>query len=92
MVSLTIDNQRIEVPEGTSIMRAAAMHHIEIPHLCFLEGLNEIGACRICVVEMEGMERLITACNNVVEEGMVLYTNSPKVRETRKVNIELILS
>ncbi len=92
MVSLTIDNQRIEVPEGTSIMRAAAMHHIEIPHLCFLEGLNEIGACRICVVEMEGMERLITSCNNVVEEGMVLYTNSPKVRETRKVNIELILS
>ena len=92
MVSLTIDNQKVTVPEGTSILEAAAMHHIAIPHLCFLEGLNEIGACRICVVELQGMERLITACNNAVEEGMVISTNSPKVRETRKGNIELILS
>lgn len=92
MVKLTIDNQEITVADGTTIMDAAAMHHVEIPHLCFLKDLNEIGACRACVVELEGMERLVTACNNAVEEGMIIYTNSPKVRETRKINIELILS
>ena len=57
-----------------------------------LKELNEIGACRVCVVEIEGINRLVTACNNLVEEGMVVYTNSPKVREARRINVELILS
>lgn len=91
-IKLTIDGKPTDVLEGTTIMKAAYQLGIEIPHLCYLEGINEISACKICVVEMEGKERLITACNNKVEEGMVLYTNSPKVRKVRKTNVQLILS
>lgn len=92
MVNLTIDNRPVSVPEGTTIMRAAASVGIMIPHLCYLEGINEIGACKVCVVEMQGKTKLITSCNNPVEEGMTLYTNSPKVRRVRRTNVELILS
>lgn len=92
MVTLTIDNKKICAPQGTTIMKAAAAAGIMIPHLCYLEGINEISACKVCVVEMEGKTKLITACNNPVEEGMVLYTNSPKVRSVRRTNVELILS
>lgn len=92
MVKLTINNNKIEVPEHTTILDAAAKYNIKIPNLCYLEGLNEIGACRVCLVEVEGVGRLVTACNNTVEEGMVVYTNSPKVREIRRTNVELILS
>ena len=92
MVNLTIDGKEICVHEGTTIMKAAASVGIMIPHLCYLEGINEIGACKVCVVEMQGKVKLITACNNPVEEGMVLYTNSPKVRAVRRTNVELILS
>lgn len=92
MVTLTIDNRKISVPEGTTIMKAAASVGIMIPHLCYLEGINEISACKVCVVEMQGKTKLITACNNPVEEGMVLFTNSPKVRSVRRTNVELILS
>lgn len=73
-------------------MKAAASVGIMIPHLCYLEGINEISACKVCVVEMQGKTKLITACNNPVEEGMVLFTNSPKVRSVRRTNVELILS
>ena len=92
MVNLTIDNKQLSVADGTTIMDAAAGIGIPIPKLCYLKDLNEIAACRVCVVEMEGKERLITACNNVAEEGMVLYTNSPKVRKDRRMTVELILS
>lgn len=92
MVNLTIDNQKIRVPDGMTIMEAAKTIGIPIPKLCYLKGINEIAACRVCVVELEGKERLVTACNNVVKEGMVLYTNSPKVRSTRKRTVQLLLS
>ncbi|MCI8529380.1 MAG: 4Fe-4S dicluster domain-containing protein [Lachnospiraceae bacterium] len=98
MVNLVIDGLAVSVPEGTTIMKAAAQLGIEIPHLCFLEGINEISACKVCVVEMRPMgeeksiDKLITACNSAVEEGMVIYTNSPKVRRVRRNNVELILS
>ena len=92
MVTLTIDNRKISVPEGTTIMKAAASVGIMIPHLCYLEGINEISACKVCVVEVQGRVKLVTACNNPVEEGMVLFTNSPKVRSVRRTNVELILS
>ena len=92
MVNITIDNKQLSVPEGTTIMEAAASAGIPIPKLCYLKGINEIAACRVCLVELEGMEKLITSCNNVVKEGMVLYTNSPKVRKARRRNVELILS
>ncbi|MEY8284766.1 [FeFe] hydrogenase, group A [Lachnospiraceae bacterium 50-23] len=92
MVNLTIDGKQISVEENTTIMEAAAQNGIPIPHLCYLKGINEIAACRVCVVELEGKERLITSCNNVAKEGMVLYTNSPKVRRHRRTNVELILA
>lgn len=92
MVSLTINDHKITVSEGTTILEAAREVGIDIPHLCYLEGLNDIGACRVCIVENKGMDTLITACNTPVEEGMQVYTNSPRVRKTRKINVELILS
>ncbi len=92
MVKLTIDQRAIEVPEGSTIMDAANLAGIPIPKLCFLKDINEIGACRVCVVEIEGREKLVTSCNNKAEEGMIVYTNSPKVRRNRKKTVELILS
>ena len=92
MVNITIDNHTIAVPSGTTIMEAAASIHIPIPKLCYLKDINEIGACRVCVVEIEGQDHLVTSCNNVVEEGMTIYTNSPKVRRNRKHTVEMILS
>ena len=92
MVNVTINHREISVPEGTTIMEAAAGIHIQIPKLCYLKDINEIGACRVCVVEVEGQSRLVTACNNVVEEGMVIYTNSPRVRRNRRHTIEMLLS
>lgn len=89
MVNITIDNQKISVPEGTTIMEAAASIGIQIPKLCYLKGINDIAACRVCVVEREGMDRLMTSCNNVAIEGMVIYTNSPKVRDARKKRYSL---
>lgn len=92
MVTLTIDQKHIQVAEGTTILEAAEQNGIPIPRLCYLKEINEIGACRICCVEVEGKEKLITSCNNLVEDGMVIYTNSPKVRMNRRNMIELILS
>lgn len=92
MVTLQIDGRTITVPEGTTILDAAHGAGIAIPSLCYLKHLNEIGACRVCMVEVRGKQRLITACNNVCEEGMALYTNSPKVRAVRRTNVELLLS
>ena len=92
MVKATINGVPVEVPEKTTILDAAREVGIEIPTLCFLKDLNEIGACRVCVVEVEGYERLFTACNNTIADGMVIHTNSRKVREARKINVELILS
>ena len=92
MVNLIIDGQKISVPEGTTILEAATKVGIKIPHLCYLKDINEIGACRVCLVEKVGMDKLVTACNTVVEEGMEILTNSPRVRQTRRINVELILS
>lgn len=92
MVKLKIDNIDIEVKKGTTILNAAKAFKIQIPSLCYLKDLNEIGACRVCIVEVKGRDKLLTACNNVVEDGMEIFTNSPRVRETRRTNIKLILS
>ena len=92
MVSLTINGRRVQAPEGTTIMEAARLADIHIPHLCFLKGINEIAACRVCCVEVEGERAMVTACNTPVMEGMVVHTNSPRARQTRRVNVELILS
>ena len=92
MVTVTIDNKVIQVPENTTILEAARMAKIDIPTLCYLKDINEIGACRICAVEIVGNVRLVPACENPVADGMVIYTNSPKVREARRTNLRLILS
>lgn len=92
MVNFTIDGKKISVKENTTIMEAARKNGIPIPSLCYLKGINEIAACRVCVVELEGKDKLLTACNNVAEEGMVIYTNSPKVRKDRRMTLQLILS
>lgn len=92
MVNLTINDQKIKISEDATILEAARKVGIEIPHLCYLEDINEIGACRVCVVEVEGIEKLVTACNTYVEQDMVVYTNSPRVREIRAINVQLILS
>ncbi len=92
MVNLTINGIPVTVPERTTILDAAKTIGITIPTLCYLKEVNEIGACRVCVVEVEGTDRCVTACNNFVKEGMVVHTNSRKVRTTRKTNVKLILS
>ena len=92
MVNIKIDNIALQVAEGTTILDAAKQAGIAIPTLCYFKELNEIGACRVCVVEIKGVNRLAAACNTAAEEGMEIFTNSPRVREARKVNVELILS
>lgn len=92
MVNLSINHLPVSVPEGCTILEAARIAGIPIPHLCYLKGINEIGACRICAVEVEGEETLIPSCVNVVREGMVIHTNSPRVRRARRVNLKLVLS
>jgi len=92
MVNLTIDGKAISVPEGTTILEAANRLGIHIPTLCYLKEINEIAACRVCVVEVEGNEKLNAACNTAVEEGMVVHTSTPRVLNARRTNVQLILS
>ncbi len=92
MVNIKINDIPLQVKEGTTILDAAAQANMPVPSLCYLKGLNEIGACRVCSVEVRGVDRLVTACNNVVAEGMEIFTNSPRVRQARRVNAQLILS
>ncbi len=92
MVNLTINDKAVCVPEGTTILQAARKAGISIPTLCYLKNLNEIGACRVCVVEVEGYDRLMAACNTQVSEGMVVETDSTRARRARRTNLQLILS
>ena len=92
MVNLRINNIDVSVPENTTILEAARLAGIEIPHLCYLKEINEIGACRVCVVEIEGMDELVSSCNTLCREGMHVLTNSPKARACRRYNIEFILA
>ena len=92
MVNAVIDNRPVCVEEGTTILDAAESIGILIPHLCYLKGINEIAACRMCVVEVDGYERLVPSCDNNVTEGMQIHTNSPRVRQARRTNLRLILS
>jgi len=92
MVNFKIDGRELCVPEGTTILEAAEQAGIPIPHLCFLKEINEIAACRMCVVEVEGTNRLVPSCNTKVLEGMVVKTNTPRVRQARLTNMHLLLS
>jgi len=92
MITITIDNQQISVPENSTVLEAARNQGIDIPTLCYLKDINEVGACRMCLVDVEGARTLQTACVLPVTEGMNVKTNTKKVREARKATLELILS
>ena len=92
MVSLKINDIPVTVPEGTTVLEAARNAGIKIPSLCYLKGINEIGACRICVVEVKGAKSLVASCVYPVSEGMEVHTNTEKVRHSRQLTLELILS
>ncbi len=92
MVHLKINGIPVEVPSNYTILQAAKVAKIEIPSLCYLKDINCIGACRVCVVEVKGRKGLIASCVYPVEEGMEVFTNTPRVRASRKTTIELILS
>lgn len=92
MINLTIDGKNIEVPEGTTILQAAAKLDIDIPTLCYLKEINEIGDCRMCLVEIEGKRGFATSCIQKVEDGMIVHTKTPEVLEARKTMLDLILS
>ena len=92
MVTIKIDERLFTVPAGLTVLEAAEQVGIPIPHLCFLKDLNEIAACRMCVVEMKGADKLVPACNTKVFDGMEIRTNSHRVRQARKTNLRLILS
>ncbi|MCR1899887.1 NADH-dependent [FeFe] hydrogenase, group A6 [Irregularibacter muris] len=91
-ITITIDGQRVTVPEGTTVLEAARKINIDIPTLCYLKDINEIGACRMCVVEVKGARTLQASCVYPVTEGLEISTTSSRVRKARKVNLELILS
>ena len=89
MVSLTIDGIKVEAPDNTSVLDAARKANIDIPTLCYLKGVNAIGACRICLVEVVGNPNLQAACVLPVSEGMEVLTSSEKVLKARKVSLDL---
>jgi NADH-quinone oxidoreductase subunit G/NADP-reducing hydrogenase subunit HndD len=92
MVNLVINNKAVQVKEGTTIFEAAKQNNIIIPHLCYMENVHKIGSCRICVVEVDGMKNLMASCMTEAKEGMVVHTNSERVRNVRKIIYELMLS
>ena len=92
MINIKINGMPLSVPAGTTILEAARELGIEIPTLCHMKDLNEIGACRICVVEVKGARSLVASCVYPVNEGMEVFTNTPRVLNARKKTLELILS
>ena len=94
-INVKINGVDYAVPKGSTVLEAARAAKIEIPTLCYLKDINEIGACRLCLVEVsEGGRpfRMVTACVYPVSEGMVVLTNTPKINKSRKTNLELLLS
>ncbi len=91
-ITIKINGVEISAPAGSTILEAARLANIEIPTLCFLKEINAIGACRICVVEVKGAKSLVTACVYPINEGMEVWTNTPKVIESRKKTLQLLLS
>ena len=92
MVNVTIDGVSVQVPSNYTVLEAAKQAGIKIPTLCYLKDVNEVGACRVCLVEVEKARALAAACVMPVSDGMVVHTNSKKVRDTRRATLEMILS
>lgn len=91
-ITIKINGIEVSAPKGSTILEAARLAHIEIPTLCFLKEINEIAACRICVVEVKGARSLVTSCVYPINEGMEVWTNTPKVLDSRKKTLQLLLS
>ena len=91
-INIKINGMDVSAPAGSTILEAARLAHIDIPTLCFLKEINEIGACRICVVEVKGARSLVASCVYPINEGMEIFTNTPKVLDSRKKTLQLILS
>lgn len=91
-VNIKINGISIDAPKGSTILEAAKLAHIDIPTLCYLKDINEIGACRMCVAEVKGARSLVATCVYPINEGMEVWTNTPKVLDSRKKTLELILS
>ena len=92
MVNIKINGEELSVPKDYTVLQAARQAGIDIPTLCYLKGINEIGACRMCLVEVKGAKSLVTACVYPVNEGMEVFTNTERVRVARKTVLELTLS
>lgn len=92
LIKLTIDDKEVEVKKGTTILEAARQAEVDIPTLCFLKDINEVGDCRMCIVEIEGRRGFIPSCVQKAEEGMIVHTNTPNVVDARRVILELIIS
>ena len=91
-INIKINGMDVSAPAGTTILQAAKAAHIDIPTLCYLKGINEIGACRMCVVEVKGARSLVASCVYPINEGMEVFTSTPKVLDSRKKTLQLILS
>jgi NADH dehydrogenase/NADH:ubiquinone oxidoreductase subunit G len=91
-VSVSINGSRVVAVTGMTILQVAQDNNIDIPTLCYLKEFSPIGACRLCVVEIEGSRTLVGSCHTPVTEGMIIYTHSPKVLQARKVLVELMLA
>jgi len=92
MITLTIDNKQVEVPKGSTVLEAAKKLKIDIPTLCFDSRMKPHGACRLCIVEIEGMRRPVTSCTTPAEQGMAVTTSSAHLERLRKTTVELLLS
>jgi len=91
-ITVTLNGRQLGVSEGMTILEAAQENGIDIPTLCYRSELTPLGVCRICVVEVEGSRTLVGSCHTPTTQGMVIYTHSPKVLETRKIIVELLLA
>ena len=91
-ITIKINGQEVSAPAGSTILETARLAHVEIPTLCFLKEINEIGACRICVVEVKGARSLVASCVYPINEGMEVWTNTPKVLDSRRKTLQLLLS
>ena len=91
-VTVKINGLEVSAPAGSTILEAARLAGVEIPTLCYLKEINEIGACRMCIVEVKGARGLVASCVYPVSDGMEVWTNTPKIIESRKKTLQLLLS
>ena len=91
-VNIKINGMPLSVPADSTVLEAARLAGIDIPTLCYLKGINEIGACRMCVVEVKGARSLVASCVYPVNEGMEVQTNTAKIQQSRKMTLEMLLS